>query len=811
MSKLIGTNPNQVPSNADLGTAAFMDKKEFLLSKGSEMSAIEAVIPKTAVDVFIYDTTKDSDGGAWRKRTQHTSWYKEKLNTTTRGSRKEFPAVAVIVVESTKVTIYDGDDPDMPMWMVFNAVGDAFSSHGYIAATTSISTAQALNGQIVIGSFSGFGIFVIDFLKETSECLRFSDEAGLRGLHTNVGIVNRNTAIGEHQGTCRRLVGNDVHDLDMTVLPNAPIDYATGLPIPTIAVACANATQSGISVIKDAGDVVDITSTNSTYNYWDKVKFTKNNKLIIQANYQNTSNQLTHIVDFPTADVSANNVNARYAALNGRYYHGDSCTPRLSVSSFKPYVVPMQTDSIAFGHRQDHFGGLNLIAEEPDTQSGQTSDSAMCYITSSFNSGWMVGNTKVATLSSTDVGDITSSGNTNVLAGKTFLNNGSFPYETFTTSGLNITSAINTTAYGAVNTTWTATLGKTYTAYFNLTLNSGTAPILFVQTSSSYGNGVSYQTVNGANSFTFTATMSTSSYFSFSVSNGVATNFSVANLEMYEGGVANRMDNPLARNTGVSVIGTVKKTPVAPGADLMAYSGFSHTDYLQQPHQTYMNDISGNWSAMHWGKVTGGTTQVFWEISEVNTDTNGDGAILSYISAGSLRLYMRGNAGAQAWESTSGFAINDGAWHLYTYTKVGNLLTVYQDGVARDTHTLASDGRTYNEPTSVLRLGDRSDGANSSLTSGSMTLFRFSATVPSTEQIKTIYEDEKQLFLENAKCTLYGTSSTITGLAYDDETELLHVGTSTGRSDFHGLRRINNTTRAIGTAISAVDGFIVEE
>ena len=48
-------------------------------------------------------------------------------------------------------------------------------------------------------------------------------------------------------------------------------------------------------------------------------------------------------------------------------------------------------------------------------------------------------------------------------------------------------------------------------------------------------------------------------------------------------------------------------------------------------------------------------------------------------------------------------------------------------------------------------------------------------------------------------------------LAYDDDTELLHVGTSAGRSDFHGLRRINNTTRAIGTAISAVDGFIVEE
>ena len=40
----------------------------------------------------------------------------------------------------------------------------------------------------------------------------------------------------------------------MTVLPNAPIDAATGLPVPTIAVA----TDGGVSVIKDDGTVVDI-------------------------------------------------------------------------------------------------------------------------------------------------------------------------------------------------------------------------------------------------------------------------------------------------------------------------------------------------------------------------------------------------------------------------------------------------------------------------------------------------------------------------------------------------------------------------
>ena len=89
------------------------------------LDAIDKDISDTAVDVFIYDTSKDSDGGAWRKRTQHTSWYNETLNTATRGARKEFPVVAVIVVESDQVTIYDGDDPDMPIWMVFKSVGSS--------------------------------------------------------------------------------------------------------------------------------------------------------------------------------------------------------------------------------------------------------------------------------------------------------------------------------------------------------------------------------------------------------------------------------------------------------------------------------------------------------------------------------------------------------------------------------------------------------------------------------------------------------------------------------------------------------------
>jgi hypothetical protein len=46
-----------------------------------DLNAISDTIAVTAVDVFVYDTSKDSDGGAWRKRTQGTSWYNETLGT----------------------------------------------------------------------------------------------------------------------------------------------------------------------------------------------------------------------------------------------------------------------------------------------------------------------------------------------------------------------------------------------------------------------------------------------------------------------------------------------------------------------------------------------------------------------------------------------------------------------------------------------------------------------------------------------------------------------------------------------------------
>ena len=114
MPNLVGIGNSQVPTNAMLGGLAYQDSVGEI-----DIEKIKARTSDTATDVFVYDTRKDSDGGAWRYRTKSLSWYNEGASAT-RGARKEFPAVAVIVMESTQCTIYDADDPNLSMWMVFN-------------------------------------------------------------------------------------------------------------------------------------------------------------------------------------------------------------------------------------------------------------------------------------------------------------------------------------------------------------------------------------------------------------------------------------------------------------------------------------------------------------------------------------------------------------------------------------------------------------------------------------------------------------------------------------------------------------------
>jgi len=252
------------------------------------------------------------------------------------------------------------------------------------------------------------------------------------------------------------------------------------------------------------------------------------------------------------------------------------------------------------------------------------------------------------------------------------------------------------------------------------------------------------------------------------------------------------------KNNALTVNGTITKTAVATGAELVEYSGFSASNYLEQAYNADLDFGTGDFSVMGWFKTTNTTGAIFMRETTFNAGT-GYGL---YLTAGQIAI-LAGSVAA----TTDGVNYSDGVRRHFALVRRSGVAYLYINGV--QTYSVARAGTTT-DGTATVRIGLRHDD-NFPMANASLALIRVSATAPTAEQIAKIYNDERVLFQEGAACTLYGTSDVVTALAHDPGTDLLHVGTSAGRSVFQGLRRVSNTTTAVGTAISASDGLVVEE
>jgi hypothetical protein len=259
---------------------------------------------------------------------------------------------------------------------------------------------------------------------------------------------------------------------------------------------------------------------------------------------------------------------------------------------------------------------------------------------------------------------------------------------------------------------------------------------------------------------------------------------------------------------GLQVFGTVTKNPVNIGADLVAYSGFSSSNYLEQPYNSDLDFGTGDFCMMGWVK-TPDTGSSNLSILRRQGDT-GLGQFRLRSKSGKASIWVSDDNAVTIDEALGTTDIDNNVWHFLAAVKKGtSTLQIYVNGRLEDTDTITAATGSLDSSDATVRLGLNQGGNEPWI--GSLALFRISATAPSPEQIKKIYEDEKVLFQENAQATLYGSSDAVTALAYDDTTELLHVGTSAGRSVFQGLRRVDNTTDAVGAAISASNGLVAED
>jgi len=355
-------------------------------------AAIKSVTSSTTVGaVFLYDTSQDSDGGKWRKgnRCKGLSWFDE-ASSATRSARSEFPAMALIVADNAAtptVTIYDLDDVSAPMWMVFSSEASGGENHFWrYGDATSIA---ALNGRIIVGKTSGGGSCEFRLVEDKTW------NNGTSGTNQMLGgIVDRNSGLSWGTVDASRITVNNQHNgVAMTVLEGAEIG-ALGLPIPTVAVAC---NADGISVIHPNGDVYDQKNGGG---YGANQVFWGDDAL-----YGNfVTGTARRMNRFPLSSLYADNTPGTAASQVIQMTSSGWTSVGMALGQSQDAAVAAGKDTIA----QGGTSGLQILKVVPAKTVGSSAsetDSAAAYITSTYNTGYMVGDIRFAGLAGNGTAD----------------------------------------------------------------------------------------------------------------------------------------------------------------------------------------------------------------------------------------------------------------------------------------------------------------------------------------------------------------------------------------------------------------------
>jgi hypothetical protein len=578
------------------------------------------------------------------------------------------------------------------------------------------------------------------------------------------------------------IISEIVHDIAMTVLPDAPVDPDTGLPVPTIAVA----TTGGVSVFRDDGNVWDI--TDSFYGQVTRVAFYGD---MIYAARQSSAPFFAqaHAYKVPSADVAiiAGNIPA-------------SVGVNLGTGFFAP-------DNTAVGARiaQGQFGsvnGLRLIGGDPLSDDGRM----LADVKSGFATGWMPGDIKGAFLADTDDTDLVEP--TSIIPNGDFSSSDTFWAQTTNATVQFVSEQLEVTAtadFGGVtpsiflyeNPGW-------YWVEADLVSGTGRFTFDFVENAGDFPN------INRTAPYSFRGYVKLRSdgYFLPVLRTSVSGTTTVwDNLRMVKVD-----DDRSVNNKGLIVNGTITRSPVADGAELVGYSGFSAANYLEQPYNSDLDFGIGDFCVMGWAKESAASD---WLVDrmEGRDGSNSLHGFNLWQNTQSLRFDVYENNSATSVLATTVMGSSDPLWYFFAAVRRKGALEMYINGVL-EAITNGPDRNTNYTGVGApppLTIGARAPDGGASWLNGHAALIRISATAPTPNQIGKIYEDERRLFMPGAQCTLYGTSDAVTALAHDPKTNLLHVGTSAGRSVFDGLQPVAHTETPVTTAISAAGGLIVEE
>lgn len=441
-----------------------------------------------------------------------------------RGNKAKFPRLAAIVAEAGSVTIYDLTQPGQPMFMRF--VG-ANNKALYIGAGGGVTSIASLNGELAFGCGLASGLSRVSFTKDHASFV-YADGTYVRpdttlAARNTVGVVANRAGIA--------IANSAVNSVAMTVLPDAPFDAATGLQVPTIAVA----TNGGVSVIKHDGAVKNLNIASNS-----NLDIAFNGKRLYVAGVPSSNNGIFSTNDINDATVGAFN----YFAFYGM--HQFDMTTHNDATRFEYAVATKVLASRP-------AGGAYLSFLRENFSTGTKSIAAR--ITDKFSTGYKVGDIRRAYLCNTEVESV---------SGAELVVNGSDPVDTagWTTSlsgaGTFLASGGEFVFGGAGGANDTAgqsvptVVGRQYKVSVTARCGAGSYAAIVRNA----GETVSTAgTSNITLSFTFTATATAHIIYVRGNGSGSAyfNNFSVKEV----------VQDRSYKAAGASIYGTLVKSPVA--------------------------------------------------------------------------------------------------------------------------------------------------------------------------------------------------------------------------------------------------------
>ena len=703
------------------------------------------------ISLFIYDTTKDSDGGAWTERIAPNNnlvtgkWlgtfanteearsdngidgdyffnstdnklYKLVAGSQTEiffGNNSEFPKLAGIINLGSKVILIDLLGDNYPVWGVYNS--------------SNCTNAKMINGRLVLGES---GVKIIDVIKQSV---------------TNLGI----------SGT--------INDIDVCELANANCCVVSELKLPTIGIATTN----GLKIYTNNEIIVNSVDTNSFTNVninYEMITGSKNTNLIYYATAPNTLSD-----NFSLSTITCSGNSSKLLAGSRSKLFRTSGNKANIINNNEENNIANITADISHNYNTgysvnpkrcyiaDTITG-NITGNITDRINGSTAAILGTLISNKVNTG-------------TDLVQYSGFSNTNYIR-----ENYSSELD-FGTNKFNISSWVKFNELGA--------LGQSALNWNGMT-TLGTDVY-----ATNYGGGI-YKQTNGTGNFISLG--QANRQWSGMTTLGTDVYGCVYNGDIYKQTNGTGDFVALGQTSrswfGMTTLGTDVYASVRGGDIYKQTNGTGNFIALGQTIRSWRALVSFNgylYAGNYGGDIYKFTPEMLTPKTIVERSyPTGPKISLTTSNGGYITATLYDGTTTKTVTTINNCPSGIPQKVSASYTKDGTLSISVNGKISNKTFGLPL--LSLNNSDAVLTIGNSYDLTTPFL--GSLSLLKLSATVPSKEQELFMYEQEKQIFNENAKCVL-PENATISDISYDKTLDNYSVTTPNYLTTFNNLKVID--------------------